>query len=456
MREPSITRRLTLSLAAALTGFWLLATALGVMVMQDEFSEIFDSALQETAERLLVLVVDDIAQNDESGASDNYHVVIPASGREYLTYQLRNERGDVLLRSHDAPMTPFDAPLKSGFWRDATYRFYTATPAGDSGLYLQVADALANRREALIEGAMALLLPVLLLVPASIALVWYIARRTIAPVDTLRQAIASKDSGNLTVIAREGMPRELLPIVRSVNLLLSRLKAALDAEREFTANSAHELRTPIAGALAQTQVLIDELASGPKKARARQVETSLTNLSHLAEKLLQLARAEAGVGAVETPVDLARVLELVVLDFQRDPEVAGRLRFHRAEGASLRRPASEDGFAIALRNLIENALVHGCADAPVDIRLERDGTVRIINDGHVLADWELEMIRKRFGRGRTSASGSGLGISIAERLLTQMHARLELLSPPEGLPAGLEARIRFEPDPPVEITARTA
>ncbi|HVK91008.1 MAG TPA: HAMP domain-containing sensor histidine kinase, partial [Mycoplana sp.] len=431
-----------------------LATGLGVMVMQDEFGEIFDSALQETAERLLILFVDDVERN-ETAPDGRLDGVIPATEREYLVYQLRNDKGEVLLRSHDAPKTAFDVPLKRGFWRDATFRFYTATTDGDGTLYLQMADALADRREALVEGAMALLLPVLLLVPASIALVWFIVRRSMAPIGELRQAIAGKDGGNLAAIGREGLPRELLPIVRSVNLLLSRLRAALDAEREFTANSAHELRTPIAGALAQTQVLIDELPSGPRKARARQVETSLVHLSRLAEKMLQLARAEAGIGAGEAPVDLTRVLELVVLDFQRDPQFAGRLRFERAAGATLRHPASEDGFAIALRNLIENALVHGAAGAPVEVRLERDGTVRIVNDGQVLADWELELIRKRFGRGRTAASGSGLGLSIAERLLGHMQARLELLSPPPGRQSGLEARIRFEPDLPT-LTAPTA
>lgn len=443
MREGSITRRLTLALSGALACFWLLAAGLGVMVMQDEFAEIFDSALQETAERLLILVADDVERGDAAGSNARLDNVVPASGDEYLTYQLRNDSGDVLLRSHDAPAVPFDAPLRQGFWRSDTHQFYTAATRGDDGLYLQVADALANRREALLEGAMALFLPVLLLVPASIALVWFIVRRTLTPIDELRQAIASKDGGNLAVIPREATPRELLPIVRSVNLLLARLKSALDAEREFTANSAHELRTPIAGALAQTQVLIDELPAGPKKARARQIEASLVKLGRLAEKLLQLARAEAGLGTAETPVDLARVLELVVLDFQRDPQVAGRLRLRRAGGATLRRPASEDGFAIALRNLIENALVHGAAAAPVDVFLDLEGTVRIVNDGPLLADWELETIRKRFGRGRTSAEGSGLGISIAERLLAQMQARLELISPPEGRSGGLEARIVF-------------
>lgn len=453
MRERSITRRITLSMAGAIAALWLLATGLGVMVMQDEFGELFDSALQETAERLLILFVDDI---ERSKAVPDGHLdsIIAATGKEYLVYQLRNDKGEVLLRSHDAPAAPFDVPLKRGFWRDATFRYYTTTNS-DGSLYLQMADALADRREALAEGALALLLPVLLLVPASIGLVWLIVRRSMKPIDELRQAIAGKDGGNLAVIAREGLPRELLPIVRSINLLLSRLRAALEAEREFTANSAHELRTPIAGALAQTQVLIEELPNGPRRARARQVETSLVHLSRLAEKMLQLARAEAGIGVGEAPVDLARVLELIVLDFQRDPQFSGRLRLERAEGAMLQRVASEDGFAIAVRNLIENALVHGAADAPVEVRLEQDGTVRIINDGQVLAGWELELIRKRFGRGRTAASGSGLGLSIAERLLGHMDARLELISPPPGRRSGLEARIRFEPDLPV-VTVPTA
>ena len=129
-------------------------------------------------------------------------------------------------------------------------------------------------------------------------------RRTLAPVDDLRKAIEEKDGGNMAPVPSGMLPRELRPIARSVNHLLTRLQSALDAEREFAANSAHELRTPIAGALAQTQMLIAEL-DGPKKRRAQQIEVSLVNLGHTAEKLLQLARAEAGIGAGTDNVDLA-------------------------------------------------------------------------------------------------------------------------------------------------------
>ena len=151
---------------------------------------------------------------------------------------------------------------------------FTRRALADGMTFVQVADAMDNRTEAVMEGSMALFLPVLVLIPVSVLLIWLIVRRALAPVDDLREAIEEKDGGNLAPVPSSMLPRELRPIASSVNRLLSRLQAAFDAEREFTANSAHELRTPIAGALAQTQMLIAELdgtdASGaPSRSRHR-------------------------------------------------------------------------------------------------------------------------------------------------------------------------------------------
>jgi two-component system OmpR family sensor kinase len=281
------------------------------------------------------------------------------------------------------------------------------------------------------------------LIPVSVLLIRLIVRRTLAPVDDLREAIEEKDGGNMAPVPSGMLPRELRPIARSVNHLLMRLQSAFDAEREFTANSAHELRTPIAGALAQTQMLIAEL-DGPKKRRAQQIETSLISLGHTAEKLLQLARAEAGIGGGAGVVDLVPVLQLVVTDFERRDPAAGRLRFHSAKGAVLAGSYSEDAFAIVLRNLIENALLHGNKDEPVDIRLETGGVVRIVNGAAALSPDELAGVRKRFGRGATTSPGSGLGLSIAERLLQQMKVGFEVFSPATGRPDGFEVVLRFD------------
>ncbi len=141
------------------------------------------------------------------------------------------------------------------------------------------------------------------------------------------------------------------------------------------------------------------------------------------------------------------MVDLVVTDFRRRLEEPARLQLSRAEGARLFEPADPDAFAIVLRNLIENAVRHGAPDEPIAIRLEEEGTLSITNGGAPLTADELALIRRRFGRARTKAEGSGLGLSIVERLLQQMHADLHLASPATGRTDGFEARIRFSRTP---------
>ncbi|MDM9620844.1 HAMP domain-containing sensor histidine kinase [Rhizobium sp. S96] len=437
--ERSITRPLILALTTVMVIFWLLAIGLSIRVMQHEFDEIFDSAQQETTERLLALIIDDMAQGNMDDPR-SVAILRTAANREYLTYQVRDASGKVVLRSNDASAEPFQVPLKTGFHDTDTARIYTERSA-DGSLFLQVADRFKNRREAVRESAATLLIPLIALIPASIFAVWFIVSRAMRPLDTLRQDIGTKDGGNLAPLAGNSLPKELRPIARSVNLLLDRLRAALEAEREFTANSAHELRTPIAGALAQTQRLAEELGPGQTQLRARQVETSLINLGRLAEKLLQLSRAEAGIGGSATPADLRPVLDMVVSDFERDSRSHGRLRYSAAKGATLTRNADMDAFGIVIRNLIENALTHGDPEMPVNVSLEGDGVIRVVNDGPAVREIDIQTLKKRFRRGKTTGAGSGLGLAIADRIVSQMGGTLELFSPASGEASGFEARI---------------
>ncbi len=443
MKNRSMTRRLIFSLTATLIVLWLIATTAGMIVMQDEFGEIFDGSLQATTERLTPLVVDDVLQNAQMPESLRQQSLSESTHKGYLTYQVRDATGKVILHSHDVSATPFVAPLKRGFFQDDFSRFYTV-PAANNTIFVQVADSIAHRTEAAVEGGLALLLPVLVLIPVSIIGIWFIVRRSIEPVNDLREAIAGKDGGNLAPIELLTLPRELQPIVASVNRLLERLRSTLKAEREFTANSAHELRTPLAGALAQTQMLKSELRSQSSKARLALIEASLQRLIRLVEKLMQLARAEARIGTANETADLGKVLELVIEDFNRASGANERIQYSKGQAATLRRPVSEDAFAIVLRNLIENALIHGDQKTPVKIDLERGGTIRIANDGPVLSANELESIRHRFSRGKTMSPGSGLGLSIATELASQMGATLELKSPATNASTGFESILHFK------------
>ncbi len=438
-RERSITGPLILALTTVMVVFWLAAIGLSFRVMQHEFDEIFDSAQQETTERLLALILDDLNQSAEIDPR-GVAMLNTAASREYLTYQVRDASGKVVLRSNDAPAEPFDAPLRTGFHDTPNARIYTEMTA-DGSLLLQVADRFKNRREAVRESSVTLLIPLAALVPVSIFAIWFIVGRALRPIDTLRRDIGTKDSGNMAEVDAQNLPVELRPIARSVNLLLGRLRSALEAEREFTANSAHELRTPIAGALAQTQRLAEELPSGPARDRAHQVEVSLVNLGRLAEKLLQLSRAEAGIGGSSNAIDLRPVLDMVVSDFQRDSHTNGRLQYYAAPGATLIRNADMDAFGIVTRNLIENALIHGDPEMPVNVSLESGGVIRVVNDGPLVGEADMAGLKKRFSRGKTIASGSGLGLAIADRIVSQMGGTLELLSPANGTKAGFEAKM---------------
>ncbi|NKJ33370.1 ATP-binding protein [Rhizobium sp. SG570] len=435
----SITRRLIAALTGTVVVFWLIAVGIGVYVVNKELSETFDGALQETAERLMPLVLDDLANRDPSSDPQSLKELNKGLNREYLTYQVLDGNGKVILHSHDAPATVYDVPLKVGFHNTPRYRIYTES-SQDGSVFLHVADAFKNRREASRESGVALLWPLLALIPASIIAIGFVVGRSLRPIDRLRSQIATKDSGNMAPLDSDVLPRELQPIARSVNLLLDRLRLALEAEREFTANSAHELRTPIAGALAQTQRLLAELPQGQLTERASRIETSLSNLARLAEKLLQLSRAQAGIGAGDKPADLIAVIESVIGDYDRDTGTAGRVLLETGAKEKLIRNVDIDAFAIIMRNLIENALIHGPVDDEVTISVD-GGTVRVVNAGDVLSQEELAGLKKRFWRGKTKATGSGLGLSIVERIVDQIGGRIELLSPATGRADGFEARI---------------
>lgn len=433
----SMTRQLMRGLIGVAVLFWLAAAGLAAFVMHHEYQEVFDSALQETAQRLVPLVVDDLYQRGASSVPRRMDEVVKAHN-EHLIYQARDAHGQVLLHSHDAPQMPFDVPLAPGFYQTATHRIYTEAALSGT-LFLQVADPLEHRWEAMRESALSLLVPVLPLAPLSLGVIWLVVRRSLKPINAFRHEIGARDSANLTPIEIEKLPIELATIASSVNHLLVRLRRAIEADREFAANAAHELRTPVAGALAQIQRLYLELPNGNARTRAQEIEESLARLGRLTEKLLQLARAEAGIGTSEEPADLAAVIRLVAADFERSPEFSGRIVLDMDPSATLVRKVDIDAFGIVLRNLIENALIHGASDGTVMISLRNQETISVSNAGATVSPEHLEKLTTRFQRASARAAGTGLGLSIALTLARQMGGSLRFRSPASNRTDGFEA-----------------
>lgn len=436
-RRWSLARRLTSSLGLGLAALWFAAAAASVLVARHELNEAFDSALQETAQRLLPLALDDLREISEADGRAIEHDEVRQHD-EYLVYQLRGADGRILLRSHDAPAGPFPLALKPGFAEAGGWRAYTE--AGARGrVFLQVAEPSEHRDEALGEILLWLIAPLGLLVPLAGLIIGVVVRRGLAPMTTVREAIRERGSSDLNPIPDSGLPTELAPIVDDVNRLMGRLSKALESERSFAANSAHELRNPVAAALAQLSRLSAELRGTPAAERADRIGAVLRGLGRTVEKLLQLSRAEAGIALRREPVDLVQVADLLVEEFQRSPVHGGRLRLRLDTEADMVVRGDADMLGIALRNLIENALVHGAAEAPVDVIISAGGDIHVVNDGPVVPPDRLQALTGRFQRGASRGSGSGLGLAIADTIARQAGGSLRLLSPATGRAAGFEA-----------------
>ena len=437
----SLSRRLILLLSAGLSLLWLGAAAMSTTATLHEINEVLDSALQETAQRLLPLASYDLEEHEELGDRAIGDTI--AGHQEYLIYQIRDARGRVMLRSHDAPAEAFAAPLVPGFADIDGRRYYTEMSA-EHGLAVQVAEKAGHRTETIYDSIFWLLVPIALLLPlAGLAIYWTVGR-TVAPIGAVREALRARSGTDLRPIADSGLPTELAPIVKDVNRLLERLDLALASERAFASNSAHELRTPVAAALAQLQRLSAELGPSSHQARLDLILASLRRLGNLVEKMLQLARAESGIAITGEAVDLLPVLRLLLDEFERSATGAGRLQFETRAAAWVRQ-IDIDAFAIVLRNLIDNALNHGATDMPVRVVLDDLGALHVINRGPVVAKAQLRQLTDRFTRGQTKAGGSGLGLAIADTILRQAGGKLSLLSPVVNQADGFEAVVDLPP-----------
>ena len=267
MKYWSIRDQLSLRLGIGLGILWLLAAAVATAVAWHETTEELDSGLQETAERLLPLVLETIERSSMQVSSPAGEIGYQAIGREeYLLYQVRTSKGEMLLRSHDAPSILLSEQARVGFHDSDAYRIFTQKVSGRD-IYIQVAERLGHRHEALLETTSALFLPLLGLLPFAWVVVILAVRKIGGPLKALSNELHERGGSNLSAIESQALPAEIQPIVAEVNRLLARLDLALQAERSFAINSSHELRTPVAAALAQAQLLQQELTA--KRARER-------------------------------------------------------------------------------------------------------------------------------------------------------------------------------------------
>jgi two-component system OmpR family sensor kinase len=432
----SLQARLGLWLGVLLTLLWVAAASVTALILRQEMDEVFDSALQETAQRLLPLAVVDIVGRDEEGVTQRLSAI--REHREFFTYIVRDNRDRILLQSHAADPSSFPAYDGPGFRQTATHRLYSEE-ALQGTIRITVAEPLAHRAAVAREIRMGLGLPLLIVIPATLLAIMLAVRASIAPLRRFRDRLAARSERDLSPVASEDLPAEVAPVAATLNALLHRLNGAFEAERRFAANAAHELRTPLAGAIAQAQRLQSETTDDAAADRAAEIEATLKRLTRRTERLMQLARAEGARLRLDHLSDLRPVVRLVIDDIRRGAG-SDRIELHLPD-APVMSDLDPDALGILCQNLVENAVRHGDPKAPVEVTLTQAGVLTIANEGPVLRPETLARLINRFERANPDREGSGLGLAIVSEIAERIDGRLELQSPRQGRGSGFEVRV---------------
>ncbi|MBP7586445.1 MAG: HAMP domain-containing histidine kinase [Thermoanaerobaculia bacterium] len=386
---------------------WCLVLVAGLGVMGHEMGELADDGLSQQADTIARLV-EQTGKVPEAASQPGAAVRIVVPG-------------------HAAPTSPWpplttDGVHSAGLWTVAR----VSTPGG---ITVEVGEDGSKRQEDFGEAARVWLLLSAPLLGLMLVVVLATVRSALVPVATFAAAMERRRAADLSPTSEAGLPRELLPIPRALNSYLARIEALLAAERDFSANAAHELRTPLAVASAQAQ-LIAQGRAGPKAAEA--VVAALSRLSRTVERLLDLARAETGRTAERA--DVVRVVSLLVSDHP-----AGRIRLDDGDIETMEVAADADSLALLIGNLLRNAVEHGTG--PVDIVLRSPLGLEIRNPVPPGAAF----LEDRLAAGPHSA-GSGLGLAIARAVADRFGWTLDLAVREETAVARLCLR-DVAPDP---------
>jgi two-component system sensor histidine kinase QseC len=442
-RLQSLQARLLALLLSLVTVVWLGAAALTWTDAQHELDELLDGHLAQAAALLVVQQARADGHNDDEGVADapSLHKYAPK-----VAFQVFHE-GHLVMRSANAGTEPLSA-LTSGFSTvrlsdNQPWRVF-ATRGSESDVQVFVGEQTDTRDDILWAVLQGVLLPLLLALPLLALLLWWAVRHGLAPLRQLSQALGRRQPQALEPVVLKDVPTEMEPLVLALNGLFGRIDAMVAAERRFTADAAHELRTPIAAIRTQAQVALGAGNDSAQRDHALQLTLAgCDRATRLVEQLLTLSRLEAAAnpGAalpLNTPIDLSAVTRRTCADLA--PASLLRQQELTLDAPAVCLVAGDDALlGVLVRNLVDNALRYSPDGATVQVSVaQRSGQVELLvqDSGPGLTDPEIARLGERFYRVLGSDQpGSGLGWSIVKRIADVFAAEVQVqrASPLGGL-----------------------
>jgi two-component system sensor histidine kinase QseC len=410
---------------------------------QHEADELFDAHLAQTAALLSMLV----GANEHGDAADFEEHLPSHHYARKVAFQVWDQGNVLLIHSSNAPLTRL-SPSEEGFadTGDAAggWRVYSLWDDKRKTL-VQVGETLEARASIGREMAKNLLQPLAVALPLLALALIFLIRGRLAPLSRMAESIAERSPDRLDAISLQGAPRELHPVLERLNALFARIGVSMEQERRFTADAAHELRTPLAAMRTHAQVALASRADAEREAALNNVVAATDRVTHLLEQLLMLARLDSTASANGFESSNLHGLAADAVARAAPAAMEKGIELELQDGAAAMVRGQPTLLAVLLRNLIDNAVRYSPEGGRVRVAVHADANgamLEVADSGPGIPAAERARVLDRFYRITGSGeTGSGLGLSIVARIAELHGASLELADNPDG--HGLVARVKF-------------
>ena len=404
------------------SSLWLYRTAV------EEADQLFDAALDHTAHAVLAVVRNEATELPEKKEGVGFELaVIDQSDQNDIVYQVRGPNGFIVYRSHGAPAEPLAGAEVRGFSSARVdgkeFRVFSLATELDAAT-IHVAEPVARRIALTRTGAERLLAPGAALMLALVLTVAWTVRRTTRPLVRYATALDRLAIDTDTSVDGSGLPLELQPVSRAIDGLLARVHDSLLRERTLTADAAHELRNPLTALRLQAQVARRSKDRAESDAALGELLAATDRAARMVDSILALARLDARTAFPigKDRIHVGHLVHLVIREFTPLANLRGlRIRSTSDETAVL---GDEDALAIALRNLLSNALRFARTQVAVEVAGDKDWvSITVRDDGPGFSEESSTRAFHRFFRGGEEgrhSEGAGLGLALVLRI-AQLH-----------------------------------
>lgn len=439
----SLTQRLSMILLLITSSVWIGSLGCIYWGIQNTANNIFDKSLAETAHTLLSTTLSTF-----NGKVPNYTITEKARGEHYeqIIFQIWHRNGQLIYRSVGVTTKPLVQHANFGWINigGKTYRSY-AIWDNTHTIQVQIAQIWTIRQDIQKEMLLFLVLISAIFLPLLSWLIIRTIRNHLSAVYSISQNLEKQSIEHLQPI-HPVVPKEIKPLVSSLNTLLTEIAESIQREKRFTSNAAHELRTPLAAIRLHAQVLQSARSAEESQEAAQDIIVGVDKASRMIAQLLTLARLEPNTIQNKTKIDLVDIVHSTVnmMDFQLH-QAKVNLQLELASAHILAQP---DQLEIMLRNILENAVIYRSVNRSPVIKIScgmqnEFAFIQVEDNGVGIDETQIPLVFQRFYRIHQASEiiGSGLGLSIVKQIVDLYAGKIEIFTPKNK--QGLIIQIRF-------------